>query len=160
MNIVKSPEITKTVTVSVTNVPLGEPDFKPKNSDWVEAEVAKTSWTFADITPILLIGGDSYVPGDFDFVGTLIFRVDPEALDSVVAKNTWTFTFGGIGTIVIKETGKLDLVTGGIVYRGVGWGTEDLKGVKIDYYVNRGGVEYKGSIMGLDTELLEAYKVP
>jgi hypothetical protein len=135
----------------LTNVPIREPDLKPKKDGWAEANVAKTSWTFADITPILLIGGVPYIPDDFDFIGTLIIQVGSG--HDAVAKNTWTFEFDEIGTIVVEETGKMDFMTGGIVYRGVGWGTGDLKGVKIDYYINRGGVEYDGTVMGWPTEL-------
>ena len=120
-----------------------------------EAQRLKTAWTFADATAALLIDGTPYVPDVFEFVGFNMADLQLEP-NFAVSKLTWTFTFGEIGTIVVESTGKVvDLYTPDehVVYKNTGHGTDQLRGVKIDQQ------EPVGTIMGLDTALLEPYKV-
>jgi hypothetical protein len=129
-------------------------DFIPAGSS--EAQRVKIAWTFAEgTTATLLIDSVEYAPSDFDFIG---FNMADAQLEPnfAVSKLTWTFTFGEIGTIVVESTGKIvDLYTPDehVVYKNTGHGTGQLKGVKIDQH------ELVGTIMGLDTALLEPYKV-
>jgi hypothetical protein len=120
-----------------------------------EAQRLKTAWTFADATVTLLIDSVEYAPSDFDFIGFNMANLQLEP-NFAISKLTWTFTFGEIGTIVVESTGKIfDLYTPDehVVYKNTGHGTDQLRGVKIDQQ------ELVGTIMGLDTALLEPYKV-
>ena len=128
-------------------------DFIPAGSS--EAQRLKTAWTFADATAALLIDGTPYVPDVFEFVGFNMADLQLEP-NFAISKITYTFTFGEIGTIVVESTGKIvDLYTPDehVVYKNTGHGTDQLRGVKIDQQ------ELVGTIMGLDTALLEPYKV-
>ena len=141
------------VTGDTTVVPLSL-DLIP--DDLEKAQRLKIAWTFAEgTTATLLIDSVEYAPSDFDFIG---FNMADAQLEPnfAVSKLTWTFTFGEIGTIVVESTGKIiDMYTPDehVVYKNTGHGTDQLRGVKIDQQ------EPVGTIMGLDTALLEPYKV-
>ena len=141
------------VTGDTTVVPLSL-DLIP--DDLEKAQRLKNAWTFADATVTLLIDGWPYVPDVFEFVGFNMADLQLEP-NFAVSKLTWTFTFDGIGTIVVESTGKVvDLYTPDEhlwVHKNTGYGTDQLRGVKIDQQ------EPVGTIMGLDTALLEPYKV-
>jgi hypothetical protein len=141
------------VTGDTTVVPLSL-DLIP--DDLEKAQRLKTAWTFADATVTLLIDGWPYVPDVFEFVGFNMADLQLEP-NFAVSKLTWTFTFNGIGTIVVESTGKIiDMYTPDehVVYKSTGHGTDQLQGVKIDQQLG----EPVGTIMGLNLELLAAYE--
>jgi hypothetical protein len=149
--------------ISPTKAPGYDPwmELIPKKCvypvDLLEAQRWKTHWTFKDVTPTLLIDGDEYYCDSFTFVGRNLM---PAVLAGATAelKCEATFTFDGIGTILVESTGKivnLGLPTQYVVQNGAhGWGTGQLKDVKIYYDAHSS----EGIIMGLNLELLTAYK--
>ena len=142
------------VTGDTTVVPLSL-DLIP--DDLEKAQRLKIAWTFAEgTTATLLIDSVEYAPSDFDFIGFNMADLQLEP-NFAISKITYTFTFGEIGTIVVESTAKIvDLYTPDEhlwVHKNTGYGTDQLRGVKIDQQ------ELVGTIMGLDTALLEPYKV-
>ena len=127
--------------------------------DLLEAQRWITHWTFKDVTPTLLIDGDEYYCDSFTFVGRNLMPAVPVGATAEL-KCEATFTFDGIGTIVVESTGKIvNLGTAEqyVVQNGAhGWGADQLKDVKIYYDAHSS----EGIIMGLDLGLLAAYKQP
>ena len=126
--------------------------------DLLEAQKWKTHWTFKDVTPTLLIDGDEYCCDSFTFVGRNLMLAVPVGATAEM-KCEATFTFDEIGTIVVESTGKIfnlgNPLTQYVVQNGAqGWGTDQLKDVKIYYDAHSS----EGIVMGLHLQLLADYQ--
>jgi hypothetical protein len=137
-------------------VPAADPwlTLIPKKSEsWMDAQRLKSVWTFADVSATLWIDGEPYYPDDFEFVGYNIQSADILSGPTAEVKETSTFIFDGIGTIVVEMTGKLFneyTAEQYVVNKGVGFGTGLLEGIKID--IKQSG---EGTIMGWDASLFD-----